>query len=166
MKHCLQLWHNLLLIYFQSCFCVYLSYKQHPKVRLPRREGLWFPSSESRYLCSSFAGFFLSFHTCGRQKFLGQGSNLCHSSDQRHVSDNQILNPLSHQGTPIFVIFYLLWPCFLFPMKGISFSLPGSIPLHWCFVSQIEKGANSYLLYAILFWNSYKGDNKPKGFHQ
>lgn len=35
MKHCLQLWHNCFLIYFQSWFCIYLSCKQLPKVRLP-----------------------------------------------------------------------------------------------------------------------------------
>lgn len=47
--------------------------------------------------------FFLSFfgHTHGRQKFLGQGSNLCHSSDLSHCSDkHQILNLLSHTRTP------------------------------------------------------------------
>lgn len=58
MKHCLQLWLNCILIYFQSCFCIYLSCKQLPKVRLLYREELWFPFCEGMYLCSIIAVFY------------------------------------------------------------------------------------------------------------
>lgn len=58
MKHCLQLWLNCILIYFQICFCIYLSCKQLPKVRLLYREELWFPFCEGMYLCSIFAVFY------------------------------------------------------------------------------------------------------------
>ena len=45
--------------------------------------------------------FLFLFFGCSMQKFLGQRWNLSHSSDPSHSSDNcQILNPLSHQGTP------------------------------------------------------------------
>ena len=45
--------------------------------------------------------FFFSGCAQGMQKFPGQGSNRCHSSDPNHRQQwqCQILNPLSHQGT-------------------------------------------------------------------
>ena len=49
-RYCLQLGHNCLLICFRSWFCVYLSWKQLPKVSLPLMRtlvlgwlGLWLP---------------------------------------------------------------------------------------------------------------------------
>ena len=39
--------------------------------------------------CFYFLFIHLYFgHTCGMQKFLGQGSNLCHSGNWSHNSDN------------------------------------------------------------------------------
>ena len=45
-------------------------------------------------LSFSFSFFFFFGHSHGVQRFLDQGSNLCHSSNP-----GQFLNPLSHQGT-------------------------------------------------------------------
>ena len=45
-------------------------------------------------------------HTQSIWKFLGQGSNLCHSSDPSHGSDNcQVLHLLHHRGTLLLRIF-------------------------------------------------------------
>ena len=48
------------------------------------------------------------------QKFLGQRLNLCHSSNQSHSSDNQILNLLSHEETPEKCLYSLLILCWEF----------------------------------------------------
>ena len=47
--------------------------------------------------------FFLFGLNCGMWKFLGQGSNLSHSSDPNHSSDNT--RSLTHQETPQDVVF-------------------------------------------------------------
>ena len=54
--------------------------------------------------------FFFFGCTCSMQKFPGQGSNLCHSSDSSHCSDNarSLINPLSYRGTPVNVFFMCL----------------------------------------------------------
>ena len=48
-----------------------------------------------------FALFFFFFfgHTCGMWKFLGQGSNLHHSSDSSHCNDNPRSNFIFFQMT-------------------------------------------------------------------
>lgn len=54
MKFCVQ-WHIVcdcdtgILTCFQTCFCIYLSSKHFPKIRLLWREVLWFPCSEEAY---------------------------------------------------------------------------------------------------------------------
>ena len=53
-----------------------------------------------------FLGFFVA-----APKFPGQGLNPHHSSDLSHSSD-KILNPLSHQGTPVIYWYPILrWEC-------------------------------------------------------
>ena len=57
-----------------------------------------------RFLCFNFQELFIYLlfgHTHGMCQFLGQGSNLCHSSNLSCHSDRQhgILNLLRHQGT-------------------------------------------------------------------
>ena len=52
-------------------------------------------------LCDIRRGFFGD--ACGMWKFLGQGSNLSHSSDPNHSSDNT--RSLTHQETPQDVVF-------------------------------------------------------------
>lgn len=46
--------------------------------------------------------FFFSSHAHWLWKFLGQGSNPCHSSNPRYDNVRGILNPLCHKRTPFF----------------------------------------------------------------
>ena len=74
--------------------------------------------------------FFFYFFGCNMQKFLGQGSNLCHSSNQSHQQwQCQALNLISHQGTPgHFIITQLAQVCLDFLMDPPSPSLCSHIP--------------------------------------
>lgn len=85
MTHCLQLWHNCFLIYSQSWFCIYLSCKQLPKVRLPlqRNTPISFPLRHISLLCfcsifSSSALFSFSYE--GHLSLSAMSQNLFHST--------------------------------------------------------------------------------------
>ena len=55
-----------------------------------------------------FHYLFILCHSCGAQKFLGQGSNLCFSSDLSHSCDDAISLTAEPQGTYYYYYYFII----------------------------------------------------------